>query len=57
MSKQRLDNYNYMKILTNWVDKKDIFQVVKTLKSSHLTQGNLIEKFENDLKKCAKSDS
>ena len=21
----RLDNYNYMKILTDWVDKKDIF--------------------------------
>ncbi len=26
MSKQRLDNYNYMKILTDWVDKKDIFK-------------------------------
>ena len=22
----RLDNYNYMKILTDWVDKKDIFK-------------------------------
>ena len=23
--RNRLDNYNYMKILTDWVDKKDIF--------------------------------
>ena len=34
-----------------FIDKKDISAVVKVLKSKNLTQGPIVEKFENDLKK------
>ena len=37
------------------IDNKDIYQVIKTLRSDKLTQGNLIEKFEHSLKKKFRS--
>ncbi len=38
----------------HFIDKKDINEVVKTLKSSSITQGPTIQKFENKIKKFVK---